>query len=148
MTVTALAVILPVLFIAGLRARRPIPSVPRLPDHESGVDERAGFTLWNEVGLKVRLDSSSAARPKTFLDIIPVREFGEPDLLLYWDDRKPETGKLSENAILLGSLKGAKPRRMVVPQSVPSSAGYVVLFSLAHQRVIATSPWQPPGGAQ
>ena len=77
-----------------------------------------------------------------------MREFDEPDLLLYWDDRKPEGGTLSEKAILLGSLKGAKPRRLVVPQSVPSSVGYVVLFSLAHQKVIAAAPWQLPGAAQ
>ena len=147
-TFTVLAVILPVLFVAGLRARRPIPSVPRLPDYESSFDQRSGFILWDEIGIKARISSSTIGRAKTFLDVIPVRELEEPDLLLYWDDRRPETGSLSEKAILLGSLKGVKPRRLIVPQSVPASVGYVILFSLAHQRVIASSPWQSPGGAQ
>ena len=104
--------------------------------------------MWDEIGVKVRFDSSTVGRAKTFLDIIPVREFDEPDLLLYWDGQKPENGKLSEKAVLLGSLKGVKPRRLVVPQSVPDSVGYAILFSLAHQKVIAVSPWQKPGGAQ
>ena len=147
-TITALALILPVLFIAGLRARRPMPPVPSLPESESGFDRRSGFTLWDGIGLKVRFEVSTIGRAKTFLDVIPVRGFDEPDLLLYWDDRKPETGKLSEKAVLLGSLKGARPSRLVVPQSVPASMGYVVLFSLVNQKVVGTSPWQTTGGAQ
>ena len=56
-----------------------------------------------------------------------------PDPLVYWS---AATAKSLDGAQLAGSLQQA--RRSAIP--VPASGGYLLLYSLAHRKVLASAP--------
>jgi hypothetical protein len=57
----------------------------------------------------------------------------EPDALVYWS---PGDSASIDGAKFLGSLETARGRGLAVPEP----AGFLVLYSLAHTRVVARAP--------
>lgn len=145
---TALAVVLPLLFIAGLKVRRTFPNAAKLPEQEVTSDRSERFLPWEEVGLLVRFQKDERGKSQALLDVIPSRDFDEPDLLVFWDEQDGNDGKIHERAVLLGSLKGRQLRRMKVPFTVPPESGHIVLYSLAHAKVIGAGRWRIEGRTQ
>jgi len=66
----------------------------------------------------------------------PAQELNEPDLLLYWSVEQPTGDSLPAAAQLLGPFAAGKA--FTLPLNV-DRAGYLILFSLAHQSLIATA---------
>jgi hypothetical protein len=146
--IAVLAVVTPLLFVAGLLARRPIPATIDLaigttvedhPGHEvlSRDDDAWGglpiLTEW------LRAPGDPAGDPAVSLELTgPLKQ---PDLLLYWD-ASPREGGLSDEARLLGPVGGRRRDAWDVPAS--DRPGRLVLYSLAHGEVVATAA--PPDG--
>ncbi len=110
----ALAVALPSLFAAGLALR------PAQVADERIVDR---ITLRLPNGTEMVADSRE----------LWGNAVAAPDPLVYWSE---SGGKSLNRAQLAGSLQ--QGRRSAIP--VPSSGGYLLLYSLAHREVLASAP--------
>ena len=106
------SVALPLVFLAGLLARRPFPLVEiDLPREGEWPAEFSGYL-------------------KSFKETLT------PDALVYWSPLNPSGQALLPEARLLGSPHG----NFVSNGSLPSD-GYLLLYSLAQQKVIAAQPF-------
>jgi len=110
--VFAAAVVLPLVFLLGLLARRPFPLVEIDLPHQGNWP--AEFSVYL----------------KSFKETLT------PDALVYWSPLNPVSQSLLPEARLLGSLHGS----FVSTASLPSD-GYLLLYSLAQQKVIAAQPF-------
>ncbi len=157
-TMIGLALLLPVIFVSGLLVRQTIPVSARLPvarpEDAPGqfVVIRDEAALWKDQAIRTRLLKPASDATKVLLELTPLRDPGEPDVLVYWSEQKPETDRVAERALLLGSLNGAQPARFVLPEQATTGNGYLMLYSLAHRRVITTTelsvlPARTNGGA-
>ena len=109
--VFAASVILPLVFLAGLLGRRPFPLVEiDLPRQGEWPAEFSGYL-------------------KSFKETLT------PDALVYWSPLNSSGQTLLPEARLLGALYGS----FVSNGSLPSD-GYLLLYSLAQQKVIAALP--------
>lgn len=110
----ALAAALPTLLAAGLALRPPQVTEERIMDR---------ITLRLPNGTEMVADSRE----------LWGNAVDAPDPLIYW----AETGTQSiSEARLAGSLQ--QGRRSAIP--VPSSGGYLLLYSLSHREVLASAP--------
>lgn len=81
------------------------------------------------------------------LEIRPRADLGQPDVLVYWLPRARlphEPRGLPEGALLLGSFAGSRAQHYELPQRAREEAGAILLYSLAHQRVLAAGPLALP----
>lgn len=130
---SALAVALPLLFAAGIAARRPAPS-GELPGSASGLEPgpTAGALVeiapGQRVALRLRRD-----RPRQSGYLLEARapdELLRPDLLVYWSPESKGV-ELSARAWLLGRLRGARPASFRLPAPAAERGGFVVFYSAA-----------------
>ena len=105
---TGLALILPVIFVAGLAIRQPSPplsgSLPGRHPPPGNISEAIG----------------------SFQKVLAA------DLLVYWVRTAPSDSTLPPDARLLGSLHGAQG-----PELSQVSGGYLLAYSLPDRRVVA-----------
>jgi hypothetical protein len=113
-----LAVILPGLLLAALVSRDRLPA--------------AGPIVLEEL--------APVAPPLPQLE--PFKDLLAPDVLVYYSSATTGEGPLPHSARLLGTLHGIEAAAGPAP-----SDGYLLLYSLAHERVIATLPLRKPGDA-
>jgi hypothetical protein len=112
-----LGVLLPVLFSAGLVARRPLVSI-------EPTSERIHLTMPN--GTAIVTDSRELWGSAV----------DDPDLLVYWTENEPGLDSLPVNAHLLGGLPSAHSGALRVPRG-DRNRGYLILYSLAYQKPVA-----------
>ena len=134
----ALAIVLPVVIVTGLAARRPrlasgSPPV-QLPASAQLVGKSG--TLWPKHAMRTEFYSDSGRPGDIDVVLTPAEEFNEPDLLLYWSVDPPSGNSLPAAARLVGSFIAGKP--FILPPNVDRS-GYLVLFSLPHQTIFDTA---------
>ena len=113
----ALAALLPVMFVAGLAARRPLVRAEPTSD-------RIHLTMPR--GTAMVTDS----RELWGIDV------DDPDVLVYWTENEPGLESLPVNAKLLGSLDSGRREVLRVPQG-DRSRGYLILYSVAFQKPVA-----------
>lgn len=144
--VVALALVVPVLFAAGLMLRQPIP-VTEVTSPRGAASGGESYEVLGEqtVGeeLPVRVswlrELGSGARRAVGLTLEgPLKR---PDLLLYWDDGAGDGTTLSEAARLLGRIGG---RQEVVWQVPEPHSGSLVFYSTAWKEVVGSL--SPPAG--
>ena len=105
--ITGLALILPVIFVAGLAVRQPSPLSGSLPGRRpppGNISEAIG----------------------SFQKVLA------PDILVYWVGTAPSDSTLPPDARLLGSLHGAQGLELS-----QVSSGYLLAYSLPDRRVVA-----------
>ena len=90
--------------------------------------------LWPGKKITTRIYADRPQPTGLALELHPAVALAQPGVLVYWHEN--ENLDL-ENAFLLGTLDGTQPRRWVLPPSALEHDGKLVLFSLAHQGVIA-----------
>jgi hypothetical protein len=112
-----LGVLLPVLFSAGLVARRPLVSLQPASD-------------------RIHLTMPSGTAVVTDSRELWGGAVDDPDLLVYWAEDEPELDSLPVNARLLGSLQSAHTGVLRVPGG-DRNRGYLILYSLAYQKPVA-----------
>ncbi|HEU0007476.1 MAG TPA: hypothetical protein VFS12_15940 [Terriglobia bacterium] len=105
---TGLALILPVIFVAGLAIRQPSPPL-------------SGFL------------PGRRPPPRSISEAIgSFQKVLAPDLLVYWVRTAPSDSTLPSDARLLGSLHGAQGLELS-----QVSSGYLLAYSLPDRRVVA-----------
>jgi hypothetical protein len=133
-----LAFALPVILVVGLGARHPRAG-PRVlavqvpaSAHLVGSSDR----LWQRHAIRTELYTDSAHPQNIYLVLQPAQELNEPDLLLYWATNSPQGNVLPAEAQLVSAFTTGKPFLLPLSQK---RAGYLVLFSPAHQAVFDTA---------
>ena len=80
-----------------------------------------------------------------------VLELGEslrnPDVLAYWSPESPTGMALPDQAFLLGPVSDSRSNIYSPPTGAGSDSGFLVLYSLGHQEVVATASISATGGA-
>jgi hypothetical protein len=134
----ALAFVLPAMLVIGLGARRPRSSqaihVVDVPAPVSLIRESGA--LWRNHAIQSTFYSRLDRPQDVYIVLHPFPELNEPDLLLYWASHVPQGNALPPDARIVG------PYRMNHAFLLPLNsdrAGYLVLFSLAHQTVFDTA---------
>ena len=113
----ALALALPVLFIAGLMARRPLV-------REESAGDRIGLLSPN--GAEILVDARE----------LWAGGVDAPDALIYWTAEEPDLTILPTAARLVGSLEAARHGALPLPTG-GAGRGYLVLYSLAWHKPVA-----------
>lgn len=140
--VCTLGVVLPVAFVAGIAARKPVPVAAALPSRLASNAKDFGNVVLTKTDLwpgqriitNVRRDGvGSVAVELLFRDLV------KPDVLLYWAAGKEgmTADGLSENARLLGALSNGAP--LPIPAEAHGETGRFIIYSLADHEVVAAS---------
>lgn len=144
--IVILSVILPVLFLAALATRPSAPRTQEIPPflvNETPAFPRVLFeesNLWSGHDLLTRVCADQMPPQRLVVELQPRRAFSEPDILVYWHEPAAASGnQLPENAYLLGALAGKQLRRFVLPEAARLVEGKLVLYSLAHHQIVATT---------
>jgi len=136
-----LGVLLPVAFVVGVAARRPIPyrTAPPLaadlPPSHTEVWNRSD--LFPNIPVSIRLLRGPMGSVYT-VEFLPRNGFARPDLLVYWLAGTPTIGdKLPDNARLLGAFSTSQPLQL--PSDATSSGGVLLLYSVADNEIVDVS---------
>lgn len=131
-----LAVVLPVILLVGLGARRPRPAGRWVPDIATQGDmTRKSDAHWRKHAIRSGFYIDRKQAPDRYVVFEAGEDLSEPDVLLYWAGSEPAGGSLPPQAQLLGALPGTT---FLLPSDA-RAPGYLVLYSLAHQAVIDTA---------
>ena len=136
-----LAVLLPVIIVAGILARPKFLKMAPLPEEGRFIAQPMS-DQWRSAGLRVRFEKPVKDTERALMCLVPVEGWLEPDVLVYWNPPALNSGLPGEGSVLLGSLKGRQTRCLKVPLNVPESGGSIVLLSLAYQKVLSSAPWR------
>jgi hypothetical protein len=138
-----IAILLPVAFVTGVAARRPIPTTtppdallsPRQTFSHSGWNRSDLFT---NVAVRVQLLHDAVNTNRIALQISSPKDFVKADLLVYW---LPAESILKDNipddAILLGAFVSGQPLPM--PPTVAQKSGRLILYGLADHEILSVS---------
>ena len=140
--VCTLGVVLPVAFVAGIAARRPVPVADALPSRLASNAKDFGRVVLTKTDIwpgqriitSLRRDAAgSVAVELMFGDLV------KPDVLLYWAAGKEgmAVDGLPENARFLGAPSDGAP--LPIPAEARGETGRFVLYSLANHEVVAAS---------
>jgi len=146
--VIALGIVLPVAFLIGIAARRPVPLMGGLPlalvpvagNWENVAAARSD--LFAKAPVRVRLlHVPGDARPSA-VQLSAGKDFLKPDLLVYWVAGAVRVAdKLPDQAVLLGVFQTSAA--LPLPPNAAATGGILVLYSLADQQVVDTSAALP-----
>jgi hypothetical protein len=130
----ALALLLPLLLVAALRARQPVPPGAPLepaPATATGAPVHDVHGLWDQAAIDTRAWRDARG---LVLELEPRRDLQRPDVLVYWAAGGPPD-RLPDDAHLLGTLAGTQRRQFVLPGN---GAARLYLYSLGHQEIVTT----------
>ena len=138
-----LVVLGPVLVIAAVLVRQRTPLAPQTLVVEPAASQR---TL-DFAGLHVSLEiwRATAAEPAAYLARARATEpLRLPDPLLYWSPTAPAADRLPGGAILVTPVGADLAPNSWAPPDRPGASGYLILYSLAHDRVAGSTPFSLP----
>ena len=142
--VIVLGVFLPVVFAAGIVARKPVPTSAVLPASLTIAPQPFESVEWvrpdlfAKASIQVRLTREQKGAGRFAVDFAVSEDFVKPDLIVYWVVGNPHvTDTLPDQALLLGVFNPTAP--LLIPTEVESGEGVLVLYSLADQEVIEVS---------
>jgi len=133
-----LALLAPAGLLAGVLSRPDAPLMSGLPDvvlaEIDGPSGRIGDTSLEIDGLTIAVRTWKGGTSR-FLQLAPERDLQLPDVLVYWTPEAVTGADAAPpaDALLVGSLAGARPRNFVLPTAA-GAGGSIMLFSLGHQR--------------
>jgi hypothetical protein len=129
----ALALVLPAILLIGLGARRPgLDPRAHPPAPDTGNIVRESSDMWQKHAIHSNFYSRSDRPQDIYLVLQPAQELNEPDLLLYWVTNVPQGNDLPPDAQLVAAFATGKAFLLPLEEK---RAGYLVLFSPAHQTV-------------
>ncbi len=148
--IIVLGILLPIAFVSGLVARKPMPEVSSLP--AGWVDRKPSPepVLWTRNDLwPTRLDTvllGDPAHPDSpAVKLLAKEEIAQPDLLIYWSSTAPAGGDaLPTNSFLLGAWDQNDPVPLTLPAVADGQTGVLILYSLADNKIVQVSkPFNP-----
>jgi hypothetical protein len=138
-----LGILLPVAFVAGIAARKPVPGMDALPAELAASQGRPDRAVWERSDLfskspvRVGLLRETAGPARHAIEMSAPPSFLKPDLLVYWVEGNPALrGTVPDGARLLG---GFGPGALGLPTEAATREGVLVLFSLADQEIVDVS---------
>ena len=141
--VIALSLFLPVTFVVGISARRPVPVDPDVSVSSSAPVSAFKLVVWERPTLfakspvEVRLVQAPALAGLVALELSTTGDFVQPDLMVYWVAGNPKlTDALPDQAILLGSFSS---KIFPVRDEWRQATGVIVLYSLADGAIVDVS---------
>jgi hypothetical protein len=140
-----LGVLLPIAFVVGIAARKPVPDMKTLPAGLAESAQKYPVVKWDEyanffdkVPMNAQLRREQADAGGFALVLSTRADFVKPDVLVYWIAGEGKVAdKLPENATLLGAFDS--PVTLPLPGSVAAGKGRLLLYSLATQQVLDVS---------
>jgi len=139
--VCTLGVLLPVAFVAGIVARKPVPVAAKVPHELIGGARELGKAVWTKTDIwpDRRIVTSLRRDAAGYVSVeLMFRDLVKPDVLVYWAvGKETATNGLPEDAWLLGALSNQAP--LPIPSGVRDKSGRFVLYSLADHEVVAVS---------
>lgn len=143
----AISIILPIAFIAGLSVRKPIPATENIP---AGSMRPSSISfahllfeksdLWTGLKIITRVYTDQQPAERLAVELHPQDYLKIPDMLVYWHPQPSiQTDKLPDDVYLLGALAEMKKLRFILPGPAMTQDGSLILYSLAHQKVIAAT---------
>ncbi len=143
---TALAIVLPLAFVAGIASRKSIPAMAEIPPAiQTAAPE---FThrifeqndLWGQLNIITRVYADSLPPSRLAVELHPQRYLEYPDLLVYWSAGAGSDAKIPpQEAFLIGVLSGREKGRFLLPAPALETDGLLILYSLAQQQRIAAA---------
>ena len=138
-----LGMVLPLAFVWGIVARKPMPKMAALPSKLSAAPQKFNAQIWERTNLfakpliRVRLLRETAATGGYAVEFFALKDFIKPDLMVYWvAGNSVLTGELPSNAQRLGVFSSAA---LNLPNNVTAQSGALILYSLADNEVVAFS---------
>jgi len=138
-----IGVLLPIAFVWGIAARKPVPSVANLPAEfkatpQSHVGDDWEYTdIFTNVPVRVHVLRDRAAEGRLAVSLSAEKDFTKPDLLVYWLPSYPKaTNTLPEDAVLLGAFSSPV---LALPEQASKSDGVILLYSLADNEIVDIS---------
>jgi hypothetical protein len=142
-TFLALGIFLPVAFVVGIAARKPLPEVNSLPKEIAPATASFASEVWSRADLfpkspvQIRLLREQIEAEKYAVSFSAAKDFVKPDLLVYWSDKNlSNTNTLPDNAILLGAFNAPQ---LPLPTAAKKTDGLLVLYSLADNEIVDVS---------
>jgi hypothetical protein len=136
-------VVLPIVFIAGIAARKPVPSVVSLPSEAGTLALGPTLRVWarsdffSKAAVRVQLLREDVSTGRAALEFSTTRDLLKPDLIVYWVTDHPKVIEtLPDNALLLGAFNSAS---LLLPAKVLMESGVLVLYSLANNEIVDVS---------
>ena len=139
--VCTLGVLLPVVFVTGIAARRPVPVANSVPAELESHASDFGTVVWTKADLwpghRIITGLRRNAAGLVAVELV-LRNLAKPDVLVYWAAGKETVVEgLPDNARLLGALSKDVP--LPIPADARGEVGRFVLYSLADHEVVAMS---------
>jgi len=134
---SAWILVLPTVFIGGLLSRHQWSPVASSPLKESSQGELLISEKSETAGdlrFEARLLTVSSDPNVRAVEIVSKASALSPDVLVYWSASRPESN-LPASAQLLGPYHPQQQNRL---PSEANGVGFVVLYSLAQQRILAS----------
>jgi len=142
--VAVIGVLLPITFVIGIAARKPVPDMTSLPKELVASPQIFAVTEWERSDLftktpmQVRLLRESVGAGRFALELSAARDFVKPDLIVYWIAGGPNiTDLLPDNARLLGVFNSSVA--LPLPHGAEPGSGVLALYSLADQEIAEVS---------
>jgi len=139
-----LGVLLPLAFVAGIAAHKPVPAQGSLANQFFSSRETFTTTQWERGDLftnapiQVRLLRERAGHGQFALQLSSAHDFVKPDLLVYWSSGAGTIAEtIPDNAVLLGVFNSNLP--LPFPAETTATNGVLVLYSLADHETVALS---------
>jgi hypothetical protein len=138
-----ISVLLPVAFVAGVAARKPIPTTTlqnSLPSAQPAfsINQWERDDLFTNTTVSVQLLRNASNTNRTAIQMSAPKDFVKADLLVYW---LPTGSTLNDNlpddAVLLGAFVSSQ--LLPVPPTLTAKPGSLVLYSLADHEITAVS---------
>ena len=142
-TFIALGIVLPIAFVVGIAARKPVPMVAELPAALVAASKKFAVVEWERADLfakspvQVRLWREQKDSGQFAVEFSAAKDFVQPDLIVYWvAGNFSVTDTLPAKAILLGSFSAAA---LPLADEIAKSDGALILYSLAHGEIVDVS---------
>lgn len=133
-----LALVLPVILVLGLAARRPqaagIGSAMLIPANLAVIKQSDRIWRGHAIATEFLRDSNDPAA--MYVGLSPEEELNEPDLLLYWTESDIAGEALPADAQLLGAFM---PGKLYALERNEDRTGRLVLYSGAHHVIVDVS---------
>ncbi len=138
----SLAIVLPVVLVVGLSARRPVPVAEILPVGLVPKARQLVHAAWapdnlfSKTHVRAQLLQDSTDLNRRAIRFSAPENFVKPDLIVCWTDSdKTVLDGLPNNARLLGAFTA----EIELPDDVVHGSGRLVLYSLADGEVVDVS---------
>ena len=132
-----IGVLLPVAFVAGVAARKPIPTASP-SGQETLLNQWERLDLFTNTTVHVQLLRKASNTNRTAILMSAPKDFVKADLLVYWlPANSTLKDNIPDNAILLGAFVSGRPLPM--PPALAGKPGTLALYSLADHEIVSIS---------